>query len=156
MTSFYHAKFRSISFRALFSLKRKRVQFLNENSLSIEEKRACFVNESFFTNAKVRWVTLEDVFSLKRKKLVFLNDTFFDNAKVFLRRIRGASRIAYLFILQKMWFSAIFKNRFFALSCKIHASSMPHVSFLLQRFHSHSRPICPRGDNWFGSNLREN
>ena len=56
------------------------------------------MKESFFINAKVRRVNLEAVFSLKRKELVFLNDTFSDDAKVFLRQIRGVPRIAYLFI----------------------------------------------------------
>ena len=52
MTPFYNAKIRSINFEPLFSLKRKRVRFLNE---------------MYFTNAQVNKISFEAPFPLKRK-----------------------------------------------------------------------------------------
>ena len=52
MTLFYHAKIRIINFEPLFSLKRKRVRFLNE---------------MFFTDAQVKKISFEAPFPLRRK-----------------------------------------------------------------------------------------
>ena len=128
MTPFYHAKIRSITFEALFSLKRKRVRFLNE---------------MFFTDTQVKKMSFEAPFPLKRKgpvswmraflpmqnsegsvlklyfhwreKSLFFEWHVFWRCTVFLRRIRGASRIAFLII----WISVFF-FKFYIYSRYVH------------------------------------
>ena len=71
------------------------------SSLSIEEKRACFVNERFFTMQKSEGSILKLYFHWREKSLFFEWHVFW-RCTVFLRRIRGASRIACFFI--PSWF----------------------------------------------------